>query len=141
MGQSKIPTDKEQAAKKIQARVVQCCVESGLLFEAHIRTWKNSELKYLQSWIDRCYRHVWSSKSRPPLIELQEKGVNMLDIRNQLNIKSIRWKIEGRTLRQLGRVMRMDDKRLTKIACLGWLNDLQTLTKCPGKKTNTNLLA
>ena len=66
---------------------------------------------------------------------MQEKGVNMQDIRNQLNIKSIRWENEGRTHKRIGHVMRMDDKRLTKVACLGWLKDLQTLPKCPGKKT------
>ena len=130
---------KSRLPKRIQARVVQCCVESGLLFDANVRTWKNSELQSLQSWIDRCYRHVWSSKSKPPLIEMQEKGVNMQDIRNQLNIKTIRWKVEGRTLKRIGHVMRMDDKRLTKAACLGWLNDLQTLPKCPGKKDKTLL--
>ena len=65
----------------------------------------------------------------------------MQDIRNQLNIKTIRWKVEGRTLKRIGHVMRMDDKRLTKAACLGWLNDLQTLPKCPGKRQNTSLLA
>ena len=59
----------------------------------------------------------------------------MQDIRNQLNIKTIRWKVEGRNLKRIGHVMRMDDKRLTKAACLGWLNNLQTLPKCPEKKT------
>ncbi|XP_063722275.1 uncharacterized protein LOC134848689 [Symsagittifera roscoffensis] len=102
---------KSRLPKRIQARVVQCCVESGLLFDANVRTWKNSELQSLQSFIDRCYRHVWSSKSKPPLIEMQEKGVIMQDIRNQLNIKTIRWKVEGRTLKRIGHVMRMDKKK------------------------------
>ena len=70
---------------------------------------------------------------------MQEKGVNMQDIRKQLNIKTILWKVEGRTLKRLGHVMRLDDKRLTKAACLGWLNDLQILPKCPGKKDKTLL--
>ena len=70
---------------------------------------------------------------------MQEKGVNMQDIRNQLNIKTIRWKVEGRTLKRIGHVMRKDDKRLTKAACLGWLNDLQTLPKCPGKKRHNTV--
>ena len=33
---------KSRLPKRIQARVVQCCVESGLLFDANVRTWKNS---------------------------------------------------------------------------------------------------
>ena len=68
----------------------------AILFDAAVRPWSIKEIQSLQSWIDRCYRHVWSSKTKPPPIEMQERGVNMQDLRNILKVKTLRWKIEKR---------------------------------------------
>ena len=63
----------------------------------------------------------------------------MFDVREKLGIKSIRWKIEKRTLERIGHVMRMDDSRLVKIAVLGWFRELEKWNKCPGRKRKTQL--
>ena len=61
----------------------------------------------------------------------------MQDIRNILNLKSIRCKIEKRTLERLGHVLRMSNERTTKIAVLGWLGSLEEHPKRPERKRNT----
>ena len=45
--------------KRTQARVVEACVESSGLFDAQVRPWRKTELKKLQSEVDRAYRFVW----------------------------------------------------------------------------------
>ena len=37
------------------------------------------ELDRLQRFMDRIYRYVWSKKTKPPLIQMQEEGKNMSD--------------------------------------------------------------
>ena len=69
-------------SKNTQARVVEATVESILLFDAHARTWQVTELKKLQSCVDKMYRHVWSKKTKPPLKQMEEDGKNMKDLRN-----------------------------------------------------------
>ena len=49
----------------------------------------------------------------------------MADVRKELKVKSIRWKIEKRVLERLGHVMRMEDGRMTKAVVLGWMEDLE----------------
>ena len=126
-------------SKKMQARIIEACVESTALFDCHVRTWEVREIKRIQSTMDKMYRYVWSKKIKPPLIQMQEEGVNMQDIRNELNIKTIRWKIEKRVYERIGHVFRMDDDRLVKAAVLGWLEDLERYDKLPGKKRKTIL--
>ena len=70
---------------------------------------------------------------------MQEEHVNMQDIRNNMEIRSIRTKIEKRTLERLGHVMRMEDNRHVKIAVLGWVEDLERFEKRPGRKRKTVL--
>ena len=41
---------------------------------------------------------------------MQEDGYNMQDIRNELNVKSVRWKIEKRVLERIGHVFRMAEQ-------------------------------
>ena len=125
--------------KRTQARIVEACVESALLFDCNTRVWYVREIKSLQSWMDRCYRRIWGGGTGPPLIRMQQQRVNMFDVRERLGIKSIRWKIEKRTLERIGHVMRMDNSRLVKIAILGWFRELETWNKCPGKKRKTQL--
>ena len=69
----------------------------------------------LQSWIDKCYRSVWSNNKAPPLIQMEAEGKNMQDVRNILGVKSLRWKIEKRTLERIGHILRMSDERPVKI--------------------------
>ena len=75
----------------------------------------------------------------PPLIQMQQEGKNMQDVRNSLGIKSIRAKIEKRTLERIGHIMRVEDNRMVKAATLGWLEDLENWPKTPGKKRKTVL--
>ena len=71
--------------------------------------------------------------------KMQEDGVNMQDVRNKLEIKTLRWKIEKRVLQRIGHVFRMKDDRLVKNITLGWLEDLENYAKIPGKKKKTVL--
>ena len=89
--------------------------------------------------MDRKYRYIWSRKNKPPLIQMQEEHKNMQDVRNELNVKSVRWKVEKRVLERLGHVLRMEDTRQVKAVCLGWLEDLEGLDKMPGRKRKTIL--
>lgn len=130
---------KTKITKKKQAKVVEMCVESGLLFDAAVRPWYVADMKNLQSWVDKCYRYIWSNKRQPPLIEMEERGKNMQDVRNDLQVKSLRWKIEKRTLQRIGHILRMSNDRPTKAAVLGWLEKLEGRPKCPGKKRKTLL--
>ena len=125
--------------KKMQARIVEACVESTMLFDCQTRTWQQRDLKKLQTVMDRQYRYIWSRKTMPPLMQMQQDGVNMQDIRNELGIKSLQWKVEKRVLERIGHVMRMDDSRQVKAAVLGWMEDLENYEKRPGKKRKTIL--
>ena len=93
----------------------------------------------MQSTVDKMYRYIWSNKTKPPLIQMQEDGVNMQDIRNSLKINSVRWKVEKRVLERVGHIFRMEDNRQVKAVVLGWLEDLESYNKCPGKKRKTLL--
>ena len=44
---------KSRIPKRLQARVVQSFVKSGLLFDIAARSWQSSVTKSMQSWIDR----------------------------------------------------------------------------------------
>ena len=126
-------------SKRTQAKVVQACVESTMLFDCQVRTWQVGEIRKLQSCIDKMYRYVWSSKTKPPLIQMQETGVNMQDIRTEFGIGTIRLKIEKRCLERLGHLMRMEDDRLVKSVTFGWMEELESVEKVPGKKRKTVL--
>ena len=126
-------------SKRTQARVVEACAESTMLFDCQARTWQIREIKKLQSSMDRMYRHVWSRKHKQPLRQMQEEGKNMQDVRNELGVKSVRYKIEKRCLERIGHVMRMDDERKVKGVVLGWLEDLEEAPKMKGKKRKTVL--
>ena len=130
---------KSRLSKKMQARITQACVESTILFDCQARTWQVSETKKLQQFMDKTYRYIWSHKNQPPLMEMQQKGVNMQDIRNELGVKSIRSKVEKRVLQRIGHVVRMEDDRMTKAVTLGWMEELENWPKVPGKKRKTVL--
>ena len=89
---------KSRLSKRQQAIVIQTCVESGLLFDAALRSWEKGEIKKMQQWIDPRYRYVRSNKKKPPLKTMQRIHHNMQDLRNNLQINTLQWKIEQRSL-------------------------------------------
>ena len=133
------PLKGSRMSKKWQARVVEACVESSLLYDCSARMWYKKDMKRLQQWIDKCYRYVWSDRNGEPLRQMQARGVNMQDVRSLLNVKSVRWKIEKRVLERVGHVVRMGNERLTKAMIFGWYGELEGKDKMPGKKRKTVL--
>ena len=126
-------------SKSLQARIIEACIESTMLFDCQTRTWQVGEIQKMQRCMDKKYRHIWSKKTKPPLFQMQEEEKNMQDIRNELKVKTLRYKIEKRVLQRIGHVMRMDDSRMTKAVTLGWMEDLERTDKVPGKKRKTVL--
>lgn len=100
--------------------------------------WYGREIKQMQSFMDKIYRHIWSRKTGPPLIQMQNEGKNRFDVRKDLGVASLRWKIEKRVLERIGHVMRMDDERITKVAVLGWLEALEGWEKRKGRRRKTS---
>ena len=94
-------------------------VESTLLFDCSVRAWTPTDIQKFQSVADRAYRFVWNNGKPLTLIRMQNEGVNSYEIRRQLNIESIRTKIECRALEWMGHVLRMSDERIVKKAVLG----------------------
>ena len=41
---------------KTHARIIEAGVESSILFDCATGTWYQKDIKYLQSWMNRCYR-------------------------------------------------------------------------------------
>ena len=77
-------------SKRMQARVVEAGVESTLLFDRQARTWRIGEIRKLQSMVDKAYRWVWCGGKGPALRVMKEKGVNMVDVRKELGVMSLR---------------------------------------------------
>ena len=124
--------------KRTQAKVIEACIESTLLFNASVRPFKLSEIKRMQTFMDKRYRYIWSDKNGQPLRQMEELHVNMADVREQLNVSSLRSKIEKAHLIRMGHVLRMDDTRLVKQAVLGWYRKLEDTTstkKIPHRNT------
>ncbi len=63
----------------------------------------------------------------------------MHDVRKDLGIKSIRWKVEKRVLERIGHVLGMEDDRTVKATVLGWMKDLEQVDKTRGSKRKTVL--
>ena len=125
--------------KKWQGRVIEACVESSLLYDCQARVWYKRDMKKLQRWVDKCYRHVWSNRNGEPLRQMEARGVNMQDVRACLGVKSVRWKIEKRVLERIGHVVRMENDRLTKAMVFGWYEGLEGKDKMLGRKRKTVL--
>ena len=81
--------------------MVEAGVESTMLFDCQARTWTREEVKKLQVFLDRCYRWIWSNRRGPPLMQMQEEGMKMEDVRRKLGVKSVRWKVEKRVLERI----------------------------------------
>ena len=125
--------------KRLQAKIVEASVESSVLFDAQVRTWRAKELKRMQSFVDKAYQYIWSDKKKQPLRQMQEEGVNMVDVRKSLGVKSLRWKVERRVYERIGHVLRMEDGRLVKSIVFGWLKNLEERAKKKGQKRKTVL--
>ena len=106
-------------SKRTKAFVIQAVVESTMFFDGNARSWRLSDIKKLQSVADRCYRFIWNNGKSRALIRMQEEKTNSYEVRRQLNITSIRTKIETRCLERIGHVLRMPNNRLTKQVVLG----------------------
>ena len=126
-------------SKRMQARVIEASVESTLLFDCQARVWTNKEIKRMQQFVDKAYRNVWSRKTKPPLIQMEEEHKRMEDVRVELGVKSLRWKIEKRVLERIGHVMRMPDDRIVKAMVLGWVDKLEEWDRVPGGRRKTLL--
>ena len=105
--------------------------------DCQVRIWRVKELKRLQSFVDKAYRYVWSRKTKPPTMQMEEEKKNMADVRKDLGIKTIRWKVEKRVYERIGHVMRMEDNRMTKAVTLGWIRELEKHDKRKGRNRKT----
>ena len=126
-------------SKKWQARIVEATVVSSLLYDCQARVWWGGDIRKLQKWVDRCYRYIWGNRNREPLREMQNRHINMVDVRDRLGVRSIRSRIEKRVLERIGHVLRMGDDRITKAVVLGWWEKLEGWDKKKGKKRKTVL--
>ena len=72
---------KSRLSKRTQALVLDTCVESTMLFNCNTRPFYKSEVKQLQKAIDMRYGLIWGSGNKEPLREMEEKHVNMWDVR------------------------------------------------------------
>ena len=115
--------------KRTQARVVEAVVESTMLYNCQVRTWNVSEINRIQRKVDQCYRYVWSSKTQPPLKQMEQKHKNRWNVRKELRKKSVRIKIEKRSMERLGHMIRMPDDRRVKHVTFGWLSKLEKVAK------------
>ena len=62
-------------SKRWQARVVEACVESCVLYDCQARVWYKRDMKRVQSWLDKCYRYVWRDRNGQPFMQMQAKSL------------------------------------------------------------------
>ena len=120
-------------SKVTQAKAFEACVEGTMLFNTAVRPFLAREIKSFQRFCDKKYRYIWSDRKGEPLRQMQEYGINMADIRNQLQVSSIRTKIEVAHLTRMGHILRLPDESLVKQALLGWLTKLEGKVKSKKK--------
>ena len=63
--------------------------------------------------------------------------MNMQDVRNELDVKTIRSKIEKSHFVRIGHIARMSDERLVKQATMGWIRRMETGRKPRKRKMTT----
>ena len=124
-------------SKKTQTIVVETCVESTILFNAAVRSFSKSETKRIQSWIDKRYRYIWSNKKEEPLRQMDRNHMNMQDVRNELDVMTIRSIIEKSHLVRISHIARMSDERLVKQATMGWIRRMEMGRKPRRRKMTT----
>ena len=91
-------------------------------------------MKKLQSTVDKCCRFIWNDGKGLPKIRMQREHTNSYNIRRQLGVHSVQYKVEKRSLERLGHVLRMADERLAKKVILGRWNE--TPTRKTGNRDN-----
>ena len=117
---------KSTLKRRTKALIIQAVVESTMLFDSNARAWSPSDIQKLQSVVDKSYRSVWNNGKKMTLVRMQQEGKNMFAVRRELEISSLRTKIETRALQRIGHVLRMPDHRLTKKVVLGrWTEERQ----------------
>ena len=104
-----------------------------MLFNVAVRPLLERKIKRLQRFRDKKYRYICSDRKGEPLRQMQEYGINFADIRNQLQVSSIRTKIEVAHLTRMGNILRIPDESLVKQALLGWLTTLENKVKSKKK--------
>ena len=63
--------------------------------------------------------------------------MSMQDVRNELDVKTIRSKIEKSHLVRIGNISRISDERLVKHATMGWIRRMETGRKPRTRKMTT----
>ena len=91
----------------------------------------------MQTFVDKKCKYIWSKKNGEPLRQMQKQGINMADIRKELEVSTIRNKIEKAHLMRMGHILRLSGDRLVKQAVLGWNQDLEDLHKSRKKQQTT----
>ena len=74
-------------------------------------------------------RYIWSDKNGQPLRQMDERHLNMAEIREQLNVTSVRMKIEKAQLLKMEQILRRNVAGLVKQAVLGWYKKLEEQNK------------
>ena len=112
-----------------QAKIFEACVEGTMSFNVGVRPFSARKIKSFQRFNDKKSRYIWSDRKGEPLRQMQEYGISMADIRNQLQALSIRTKIEVAHIARMGHILRVPDVSLDKQALLGWLTTLEDKVK------------
>ena len=111
----------------------EACVEGTMLFNVAVRPFLAREIKSIQRFCGKKYRYIWRDRKGEPLRQMQEYGVNMADVRNQLQESPVRTKIEVAHLIRMGHILRLPDESLVQKALLGWFAKLEGKTKSEKK--------
>ena len=67
---------KSKLSRRTKAVIVQAVVESTLLFDTQAQRWTNTDLKKLQSTVDKCYRFISNDGKGLPQIRMQREHTN-----------------------------------------------------------------
>ena len=70
--------------------------------------------------------------------QMERNHMNMQDVRNELDVMTIRSKIEKSQLIRMGYIARMSDERLVKQTTMSWTRRLET-ERTPRKRKMTEL--
>ena len=89
--------------------------------------------------MDKSYSLVWGSGQSRPYVRCRKQEKNMQDLKNEMKIKIIWWKIQKGVLERIGHILRMPDTRQTKIAVLGWFKGLEGEKITSGRKKKTHI--
>ena len=95
---------KSNLKKRTRAVVLQATVESTILFECVVQPWCKSDIEKLPRVDDKAYRWIWNDSKGLTRLRMQKEHVNSYRIRKQLQITSVRTKIELRTLERIGHI-------------------------------------